>query len=293
MSSVPPRPGNMVVPASVSGNQGYPGGFPSNAPAGPGVGFGARSGPNMAPQGGSTKSEGGGGFFEVDLGGDQGGSDFFEQSGYAGHAAHPGGGVNAMGAGAPHGSSQYTGGAPVSAFGGASAPYGGLHAPSGGMWGANNASGIAAERPTPAAHQQQYAPQPQAQGQTQQQQAQSNAPPASSKGFFGFNSTGSGTSPPPPTQSAGATPAPATQVPKAGTTSSAPPASSRPGAAPTSTAGGESGKGLFGNFQKSLLKYMYPDAHDASENIGKSLEAVYNKETGRWEFPGEVRKLQL
>ena len=23
---------------------------------------------------------------------------------------------------------------------------------------------------------------------------------------------------------------------------------------------------------------------------GKSLEAVFNKETGRWEFPGEVRK---
>jgi len=34
---------------------------------------------------------------------------------------------------------------------------------------------------------------------------------------------------------------------------------------------------------------MYPDAHDASDNLGKSVEAVYNKATGRWEFPGDVR----
>lgn len=46
--------------------------------------------------------------------------------------------------------------------------------------------------------------------------------------------------------------------------------------------------GFMGWGRKSLLKFMYPDAHDASENMGKSVEAVYNKVTGRWEFPDDV-----
>jgi hypothetical protein len=75
--------------------------------------------------------------------------------------------------------------------------------------------------------------------------------------------------------------------PAPATSSAAPPASSKPAAASAETDDG--GKGLMGVMRKGLLKYLYPDAHDTSSNIGKSLDAVYNKETGRWEFPGEVK----
>ena len=41
--------------------------------------------------------------------------------------------------------------------------------------------------------------------------------------------------------------------------------------------------------KKGLLKWLYPDAHDAAENMGKGLEAYFDKNTGKWVFPGEVR----
>jgi hypothetical protein len=46
--------------------------------------------------------------------------------------------------------------------------------------------------------------------------------------------------------------------------------------------------GIVGNLRKGLMQWFYPDAHDASENIGKSLEAYYDNKLGRWVFPGEV-----
>lgn len=46
--------------------------------------------------------------------------------------------------------------------------------------------------------------------------------------------------------------------------------------------------GIVGKVRKGLLGWFFPDAHDASENLGEKLEAYYNKETGRWVFPGEV-----
>ena len=46
--------------------------------------------------------------------------------------------------------------------------------------------------------------------------------------------------------------------------------------------------GLVGTVRKGILNWLYPDAHDASENIGQSLEAYYDDKLGRWVFPGEV-----
>lgn len=50
---------------------------------------------------------------------------------------------------------------------------------------------------------------------------------------------------------------------------------------------GSGGPGIVKNIRKGLLNWFYPDAHDASENIGKSLEAYFDKQTGKWVFPGE------
>jgi len=50
--------------------------------------------------------------------------------------------------------------------------------------------------------------------------------------------------------------------------------------------------GLFGSMRKGLLGYFYPEAHDASENIGGSLEAYYDQKLGRWVFPGEVSEIE-
>jgi hypothetical protein len=50
----------------------------------------------------------------------------------------------------------------------------------------------------------------------------------------------------------------------------------------------DAGGGLMGTFRKGIFKWIYPDAHDANENIGKSLEAYYDEKLGRWVFPGEV-----
>jgi hypothetical protein len=110
-------------------------------------------------------------------------------------------------------------------------------------------------------------------------------PSTSTSNFFGFS--GSNAAPAPAQTSAPApSPAAAPQPKPAPATSAAPPASSKPAAATAESDDG--GKGLMGVMRKGLLKYLYPDAHDTSSNIGKSLDAVYNKETGRWEFPGEV-----
>jgi hypothetical protein len=40
--------------------------------------------------------------------------------------------------------------------------------------------------------------------------------------------------------------------------------------------------------RKGLLQWFYPDAVDTSENMGKQLEAYFDKKTGQWVFPGEV-----
>ncbi len=45
--------------------------------------------------------------------------------------------------------------------------------------------------------------------------------------------------------------------------------------------------------RKGLLGWLYPDAKDTSENMGKQLEAYFDKATGKWVFPGEVRHLKL
>lgn len=47
--------------------------------------------------------------------------------------------------------------------------------------------------------------------------------------------------------------------------------------------------GIVSNLRKGIIGWFYPDAHDATENIGKSLEAYYDDKLGRWIFPGEVR----
>ena len=35
------------------------------------------------------------------------------------------------------------------------------------------------------------------------------------------------------------------------------------------------------------MKWLYPDAHDANENIGQGLEAYFDENTKKWVFPGE------
>jgi hypothetical protein len=46
--------------------------------------------------------------------------------------------------------------------------------------------------------------------------------------------------------------------------------------------------GLLGSLRKGMIGWLYPDAKDASSNIGTSLEAFYDEKLGRWVFPGEV-----
>ena len=45
--------------------------------------------------------------------------------------------------------------------------------------------------------------------------------------------------------------------------------------------------------KKGLLKWFYPDAHDANENVKEGLDAYYDKVAGKWVFPGEVTFLFL
>lgn len=44
----------------------------------------------------------------------------------------------------------------------------------------------------------------------------------------------------------------------------------------------------FKQARKSLLNWLYPDAHDANENMGGTMEAYYDKGSGKWVIPGEV-----
>ncbi|MBY0308879.1 MAG: hypothetical protein K2Q09_09075, partial [Phycisphaerales bacterium] len=76
----------------------------------------------------------------------------------------------------------------------------------------------------------------------------------------------------------------------------APKVSTPTGAKNTPPASGNGGNlmsgpttGIVGNLRKGIIGWFYPDAHDATENIGKSLEAYYDDKLGRWIFPGEVR----
>ncbi|CAE7518110.1 unnamed protein product, partial [Symbiodinium microadriaticum] len=39
--------------------------------------------------------------------------------------------------------------------------------------------------------------------------------------------------------------------------------------------------------RKGLLGWLYPDAHDTTENMGSGLDAVYDKATGQWIFPDD------
>lgn len=102
----------------------------------------------------------------------------------------------------------------------------------------------------------------------------SSAPPAST-GFFGFGGSSAAA-----TTNTSTPPTNNTTLPPKGKTPTAAPAA----AAPPQSSGG----GFFSGLRKNLISTWYPDAHDANDNVGESLAAVYNKETGRWEFPGEV-----
>ena len=39
--------------------------------------------------------------------------------------------------------------------------------------------------------------------------------------------------------------------------------------------------------RKGLLGWLYPDAHDGTDNLGNKLEAYFDKSSGRWVFPDE------
>lgn len=45
--------------------------------------------------------------------------------------------------------------------------------------------------------------------------------------------------------------------------------------------------GLVTKVRKGLISWLYPEAHDADANLGKSMEAYFDKATGKWVFPGE------
>ncbi len=45
--------------------------------------------------------------------------------------------------------------------------------------------------------------------------------------------------------------------------------------------------------RKGILQWLYPDAKDTSENMGKQLEAYFDKATGKWVFPGEVKSCNI
>jgi len=40
--------------------------------------------------------------------------------------------------------------------------------------------------------------------------------------------------------------------------------------------------------KKSLLSWLYPDAHDTTENMGESNKAYFDKDTGKWVFPDDA-----
>ena len=47
-------------------------------------------------------------------------------------------------------------------------------------------------------------------------------------------------------------------------------------------------KGIIGTVKKGLLKWLYPDAHDATENLGDENKAYFDTTLNRWVFPGQV-----
>jgi hypothetical protein len=141
--------------------------------------------------------------------------------------------------------------------------------------------------PPPQQQQQQQYQQHQPQYQQQQQQQQQQ---------HVFTPT-----PPPPTVHSmeNMTPTPSTaSAPPPSTTSSSSSSSSSSVAAPT-TSGSGSGSGtagddlsapttgLMGSIRKGIIKWIMPNAVDATENTGSKLEAYFDKQLNRWVFPGE------
>jgi hypothetical protein len=70
------------------------------------------------------------------------------------------------------------------------------------------------------------------------------------------------------------------------TKSAAPPSSPTPKDSSSSSESATSG--VVHKVRKGLFKWLYPDAHDTTENMGNKLEAYFDKATGKWVFPGEV-----
>ena len=56
----------------------------------------------------------------------------------------------------------------------------------------------------------------------------------------------------------------------------------------SSEVGQDQSKGIMGHVKKGLLKWLYPDAHDATENLGDENKAYFDKNLNRWVFPGQV-----
>jgi len=50
---------------------------------------------------------------------------------------------------------------------------------------------------------------------------------------------------------------------------------------------GDPKKGLVKSLHKGLLKWLYPDAHDASDNLGEQNQARFDPLSGRWIFPDD------
>jgi hypothetical protein len=47
-------------------------------------------------------------------------------------------------------------------------------------------------------------------------------------------------------------------------------------------------KGLFKSIKKGLLGFLYPEAHEATDNLGDKNEAYFDAQLDRWVFPGQV-----
>lgn len=70
------------------------------------------------------------------------------------------------------------------------------------------------------------------------------------------------------------------------------PAASKPAPAPAPAAPAEdltqaATTGIIGTLRKGIIKWMLPNAVDATENTGSKLEAYFDKNLNRWVFPGE------
>lgn len=143
----------------------------------------------------------------------------------------------------------------------------------------------AANGAAPPPHQQQQ--------QYQQQQYQQHQPQFQQQQQHVFTPT-----PPPPTVHSmeNMIPTPSTApAPPPSTTSSS--SSSSMAALTTSGSGSGSGTagddlsapttGLMGSIRKGIIKWIMPNAVDATENTGSKLEAYFDKQLNRWVFPGE------